>query len=118
MNPSKKFIHDRIVLLLISMDVFVAILAASLVLLRLDPNRQTSYIVEYRSNLGLNALKAGGSATFISFIIFAVFTVIFNIVLSAKVYHVRRHFSVAILAITLLLLVAALIVSNALLISQ
>jgi hypothetical protein len=118
MTTNRRFLHDRVILLLLSINTFVAVLSSILILLRLDPARQTGYIVEYRASRGLNAFQAGGVATFVSFILFAFFVLIFNTVLALRVYHVRRTFSLLILTITMLLLALAMIVSNALLISQ
>lgn len=116
MNIPKKYFHDRMVLLLLSLNTFLALLASILVLLRLDGGRTDGYIVQYRANLGLSAFKTGSASTLISFIIFAGLVLILHVVLSMKVYHVRRHFSVAVLAMGLLLLILAMIVSNALLV--
>ena len=118
MSNTQKFFHDRIVLLLLSVNTFVAVLTSIAILLRLDPSRQTGYIVEYRASRGLNAFKAGGVATFVSFVVFALFVLVFNTILAMRTYQVKRYFAITVLALTTLLLVVALIVSNALLISQ
>jgi hypothetical protein len=116
MNIPKKFFHDRMVLLLLSMNTFVALLSSILILLRLDGGRTDGYIVQYRANLGLSAFKTGSASTLISFIIFAALVLVLHTVLSMRVFHLRRHFSVAILAMGLLLLILGMIVSNALLV--
>lgn len=116
MSPvPKKFIHDRTVLLLLSTNTFLALLGSVLILFRLDPGRGGGYIVQYRSNLGLNTFRSGTSSTLISFIVFAMFVLVFHTVLSARAYHHRRHFAIAVLGLGLLLLLLSLIVSNALL---
>jgi hypothetical protein len=116
MNIPKKYFHDRMVLLLLSINTFVALLSSILILLRLDGGRTDGYIVQYRANLGLSAFKTGSASTLISFIVFAGLVLLFHTIMSMKVYHLRRHFSVAILAMGLLLLVLSMIVSNALLV--
>jgi hypothetical protein len=116
MHIPKKYFHDRVVLLLLTVNTFVAILLSLLILLRLDGGRTDGYIVEYRANLGLSAFKTGDATTLFSFIVFAALVLGIHTVLSMQVYHVRRHFSVAILAMGLMLLVVSLIVSNALLV--
>lgn len=113
---AKRYLHDRLVLLLVSVNTFLAAVTAVWVLLRLDPGRTNGYIVEYRVNRGLSAFKTGSAADIIAFVLFVVFILVFNTVLSRQVYHVRRYFSVAILGATTLLLILALIVSNALLV--
>jgi hypothetical protein len=116
MNIPKKYFHDRMVLLLLTINTFVALLSSMLILLRLDGGRTDGYVVQYRANLGLSAFKTGDASTLISFIIFAGLVLIFHTVMSMKMYHLRRHFSVALLAMALLLLVLVMIVSNALLV--
>lgn len=116
MSPvPKKFIHDRVVLLLLSVNMFLTMLGSLLILLRLEPGRGAGYIVQYRSNLGLDAFKSGSARDLMGFMVFAIFVFVFHTVLSAKAYHHRRHFAVAVLGLGLLLLVLSLIVSNALL---
>jgi hypothetical protein len=116
MSVPKKYLHDRTILLLLSVNTFLAVLSSLLILLRLDPGRGTGYIVQYRSNLGLNEFKSGPSSVLLSFIVFSMLVLVFHVFLSARVYHIRRHFSVVVLGMGLLLLTLSLIVSNALLI--
>lgn len=116
MHVPKKYFHDRLVLLLLSVNTFLALLGSVLILLRLDSGRSQSYIVQYRANLGLSAYKVGDATTFISFIIFAAVVLVFHTLLSMRVYHVRRQVAITVLGMGLLLLTLALIVSNALLI--
>lgn len=116
MQIPKRYFHDRLVLLLLSVNTFLTVLNSVLILLRMDSSRADSYIVQYRSNLGLSAFKAGGSSTFYSFILFGLLTLAFSIILSMRVYPFHRQFAVVILSLGLLLLVLAMIVSNALLV--
>jgi hypothetical protein len=116
MQIPKRYFHDRLVLLLLSVNTFLAILNSILVLLRMDSSRADRYIVEYRSNLGLSAFKAGGSSTFISFMLFSLITLAFSVLLSMRVYPFHRQFAVVILSLGLLLLTLAIIISNALLV--
>ena len=116
MHIPKKYIHDRLVLLLLTVNSFLAVLTSVLILLKLDSSRADSYIVEYRANLGLSVFKSGGSATFISFILFVFLILIMNTALSVRIYEHRRYYAVTVLALGLLLLVLAFIVSNALLV--
>ncbi len=115
MTVPKKYIHDRVILLLLSSDIFLTILSILLILFKLGSNHGNGYIVQYRANLGLSAFKTGDVTTFISFMLFALFTLIFNTILSIRVFHVRRGFAVGVLGLTLLLLVLVIVVSNALL---
>ncbi len=116
METPKKYFHDRLVMLLLSINTFLAILSSVIILLRLDSSRADSYIVQYRQNLGLSAFKAGGSATFISFVLFSVMVLGLHTILSIRVHPFHRQFAIAILSLGMLLLVLTIIVSNALLV--
>lgn len=116
MHIPKNYFHDRVVLLLLTVNTFLATLISAMILLRLDGSRFDDYIVQYRSNLGLNAFKTGSSGAMIGFIVFAVAILVFHTVLSVKTYHVRKHLAHTVLAMASLLLVITLIVSNALLV--
>lgn len=115
MHIPKKYFHDRIVLLLISINTFLTLLCGALVILNIDFNRPDGYIVQYRANLGLSAYKAGSVTVLLSFIGFGVAVSVLHTLLSIKLYEKRRNFSIALLAMGLLLLIITLFVSNALL---
>ncbi len=114
MHIPKTYFHDRLILLLLSCSLFVTVLNTLLTLLRLDSSRG-SYIVQYRGNLGLSAYKAGDSTTFIAFVIFGLMIFAFQIILGMRVYKIHRQYAVIVSALSLLLLVLTLIVSNSLL---
>lgn len=114
MHIPKKYFHDRIILLLISCSLFTVVLNTLLTVLRLDSSRG-SYIVQYRGNLGLSAYKAGDKSTFYSLVIFCILIFVFQILLSIKAFNIRRSYAITISALSLLLLILALIVSNSLL---
>jgi hypothetical protein len=116
MHVPKNFFHDRMVLLLLSVNTFLTLIGSVLILLRLDAGRPDGYVVQYRSDLGLSAFKTGGATTFISFIVFMLFVLVFHTVLSMRVYPIRRQLAVTIMALAALLIVLAIIVSNALLV--
>lgn len=116
MHVPKKFFQDRTVLLLLSINAFLALVVSVKTLFQLDGGRVDGYIVEYRANLGLSAFRTGTATELIAFILFVSFVLVFHFLLSVKAYHIRRHFSLAILGMGTLLLSVALVVSNALLI--
>lgn len=113
----KKYLQDKLVLLLLSANVFLAFLCTVLVFLRLNFGQGAEgYIIEYRSNLGISAFRVGGIAGLISFVGFAVVVITANIVLSVRTYRIKRELSLSILVAGLLLLLFATIVSNALMV--
>jgi hypothetical protein len=116
MTSEQKFFHDRVVLLLLTISSFVVVLASILILLRLDSSQGEGYIVQYRTNLGITAYKAGSATELIAFIFFLVAVLVINTVLGMRVYDVHRQYSITILSLGLLVLTLAFVVSNALLV--
>jgi hypothetical protein len=86
------------------------------VLLRLSSNHGNGYIVQYRSNLGLDAFKTGTITELLSFVGYAILVPVVHTVLSLRTYSIHRQLSIIILALGVLLLILAIIVSNALLV--
>lgn len=110
----KKYLQDRLIVLMLSVNGFIVAVNTLFVLLRLSGGG-TGYIAEYRSNLGLSAFRPGEAIDIAGFIIFAFLIFIITTLLSIKVYHIRHQLARAILAFGLILLVFSAIVSNALL---
>lgn len=111
----KKYLHDRQVLLLISVNVFLALFLAVWVAIRLSTGHN-SYIVQYRASLGIDAFKTGGISELISFVVFGFIVLAVHLTLSVRVYRIHRQLAVTVLGLGVLLLVLAIIVSNALLV--
>ncbi|HYH75566.1 MAG TPA: hypothetical protein VD735_06440 [Candidatus Saccharimonadales bacterium] len=118
MHIPKKYLHDKIVLLLVSINVFLTFLVVVIVLLKAGLGQGVdSYIIEYRANQGLSAFQKGNVLAIFSFVLFALVVAVANIVLSIRTYHLRRALSLTILGLGVLILLLAVIVSNALLAS-
>lgn len=119
MHIPKNYFQDRLVLLLISANAFIATVSTILLLLRLDSADSEGVVSQYHANLGvLSAFEPGSASTFIGFIIFGWAVFALHTLLSMRMYHHRKHFSTAILWMGFLLLVLALVVSNALSVLQ
>lgn len=114
-NP-KRYIHDRLILLLLSVNSFLVIFGALQIALRLG-SRTSGYIVEYRANLGVSHFKPGGAWGLADFIIFMLLIFAVNTLISVRAYRIRREYAAAALAMGLLLLILSIVVSNALLIT-
>ena len=115
MVTPNRYIHDRLVLLLLTANAFFAVLTAVLILLKLDGARSEGYIVQFRPSLGLSAYYKGDSVGILSFAVFSFLVLALHTYLSLRLYNVRRHFAIVILAMGLLLILLSLVVSNALL---
>lgn len=116
MKVPEKYFHDRLILLILSINTFVVLLNSIVILLRLDSSRTDSYIVQYRANLGLSGFGVGTSTTFYSFIIFTLLLLLGSSVLSMRIYAIHRKYAVTILTLSTLIIVLSLIVTNALLV--
>lgn len=114
----KKYLHDRTVLLLISLNSFFMLFGFLSVLLRLGGGKTGSYIVEYRSNLGLSAYKPGDSTDLFKFVLFGAIAFVIFLALSIKIYNLRRYAAIASLGLCSIILALSLVVSNALLVSR
>jgi hypothetical protein len=111
MAVSKKYFRDHLILLLLSTNVFLAVLVV-----RLGTGHGTGYIVQYRSSLGINAFKTGSLTDLLGFIIFPLVVLAAHTMLSLRAYHIHKQLAVAILSLAVVLLVLNIIVSNALLV--
>ena len=115
MTIPKQYLHDRLILLLASVNIFLTLLLSLLTLVRLDTGH-SSYIVQYRSDAAISAFKSGSSTELLGFVVFGLLVLGVHIVISLRVYLIHRQLAVAVLGLGTLLLVLAIIVSNALLV--
>jgi hypothetical protein len=116
MAATKKYFHDHFVLLLLSVNAFLAIAGSIFILLRLSTSHGTSYIVQYRASLGIDAFKTGSVADLIAFIAFALLALGIHTALSIRAYRIHRQLAITILSLGILLLLLTIIISNALLV--
>lgn len=118
MHIPKKYYHDRTILLLVTTTVFFVLLELVLVLLSRGSGGHLN-LVQYRPNLGLSAYTYDSSSLpYISFIVFSFMIAIIHILLSIKIYIIRRHYALVVLGMGVLLLILVIIVSNALMVRQ
>jgi len=111
----KQYLHDRFLLLIGSVNAFLTLLLTILVLARLDTSH-SSYIVQYRANVAIDAFKSGSSTELYGFIVFGLLVFVFHLLISSRVYLIHRQLAAVVLGLGTLLLVLSLIVSNALLV--
>ncbi len=115
MATPKRYIHDRVVLLILTVNTFFTILTGVLILLKIDNARTEAYIIQYRPTLGLSRYFRGNSVGILSFAVFSLFVLVFHTILSSRVYPLRRHLAITILGMGLLLIILSLIISYSLL---
>lgn len=114
MELPKKYLHDRLVLLLIMLLAVLLVVGVSLVLLRFDSSKNPTTIVAFRPNVSGASYQSGKPIDIYSMAVFMAFTAIGAVVLSARVYMLKRYLSLFILASSVFLLILATIVSNSL----
>ena len=112
--PPKSFFHDRLILLILSINTFLAIALIITALLSVNDS-SAGYIKEFRSDLGLDGYKAGGMIDILAFAAFSLILYVFQFLAATKLYHIRRHLSLIILLLSLIVYIFALMVINALL---
>src|SRR4051812_1605609 len=116
MTASKRYFHDHFVLLLLSINAFLAAAGSILILLRLSTSHGSGYIVQYRAGTGISDFKTGTVVGLLSFVAFAAVVLAVEVMLSLSAYKINRQLAIFILSLGILLLVLMIIVSNALLI--
>lgn len=115
MHTPKRYIHDRLILLLLTANAFFAVLTTVMILLRFGSSQNEGFIVQYRPSLGLSRYFRGEKTDILSFAAFVILVVVIHTILSIKVYPIRRHFAVVVLGMGLLLILLALVISYSLL---
>src|SRR3989338_11131601 len=114
MELPKKFLHDSIVLLMITLLAVLVVVGVAVVLLRFDISKNPTTIVAYRPNISGASYQSGKPIDIYSMAIFMAITAVGAVILSARVYVLKRYLSIFILAGSVFLLILATIVSNSL----
>src|SRR5271154_6167199 len=107
MTISKKYFHDHLVMLLLSINVFLAVGGGLFILLSLSTGHSNGYIVQCRdcSNpLAINKFTNGSVIGLLSFVVFAALVLVIHTVLSLRAYQIHRQLAIAILTLGVLLL--------------
>jgi hypothetical protein len=111
MATPKRYTHDRTILLLLSVNIFLALLIAVLVILSLTGNSDRVLTIEHRPALGLDANRVGSGFDMASLVLFPLLAAVVHTVLSAKIHPIRRHLAVVVLAMGTILIMLSGIVS-------
>lgn len=117
---SKKYFHDKTILLLLSVVGFLTICITLSVVLRLGTGQGISdYYVEYRQGPSSSARgdfsPTGNVWAILTFVWFGLIVAVVSTGLSIKTYTIKRELAVIVLALAVILLLLAAIVSNVLL---
>lgn len=120
MSIQKKYFYDKLVLVLLSALMFLTIVLTLSVVLRLGSGQGISdYYIEYRQGPSHSTRgdfsPTGNVWAMLNFVWFALVTLAFSFIISFKVFRIKREIAVVVLALGVLLILLACIVSNVLL---
>jgi len=114
MEIPKRFLHDRLVLLLITLISVLTVLGVSLVLIRFDASRNPTTTIAYRPNITGSQYQSGKPIDIYTLALFMLVVAGAAAFLSSRVYYLRRSLSIFILGSSLFLLLISIVVANAL----
>jgi len=110
----KKFLHDRLVLLLLTLIAVLVVIGVSVVLLRFDVSRNPTTIVAYRPNVSGTQYLSGKPIDIYSLAVYMIVTSAAAIIISARIYIAKRPAALFLLGSTIFLLILSTIVANSL----
>jgi len=119
MAQAKTYFHDHLVMLLLSINAFLALGGALFLLISLGSGHSNGYIMQCRDcsdPTAVNRFTNGSVGGLLSFVVFGALVLAVHSALSYRAYRIHRQLAVAILALGVLLLTLMIIVSNALLV--
>jgi hypothetical protein len=111
MDLSKKFLHDRTVLLMVTAIAILLAIGVSIVLLRFDPSKNPTTTVAYRQNVAGINYQSGKPIDIYTMAVFMLLISAGSVYLSSRVYVIRRNAAIFLLAGTIFLLILAARVS-------
>lgn len=115
MTTPTKYFHDRSVLLLLTLNSLLVVTGILFVLLHLDSSKGTAYIIQCRlCDTAAHEFKGGSAFDMTGFIFFLLITFGFSLFISRRIYNERRHVALAIMMMTSVLAIFALLVSYSL----
>jgi hypothetical protein len=114
MNIPKKFLHNRLILAMLTIIALLLVVGVASVLLRFDAAKNPTTITAYRPNISGSGVISGKAIDIYEFAIFMLVITGMNILISIRAFHVRHFVSIFILGATIFLLILSIVVSNAL----
>ena len=114
MEISKRFLHDRLVLLLLTILAALTTIGVCSVLIRFDVSKNPTTTAAYRQNLVGIYYQSGKPIDIYALALFMIVTAVASSLIAYRVYNLRRQIAAFLLASANFLLVLAIIVANAL----
>ncbi len=107
MAASKKYFHDHLVLLLLSVNAFLALAGGIFILVRLIGSHGNGFIVQCRDcadPTAINKFTTGNVTDILAFVAFGLIVLAVNTSLSLRVYQIHRQLALTVLGLGVLLL--------------
>lgn len=114
MELPKKFLHDRVILILVTAMAVLLAIGVTTVLIRFDISKNPTTTIAYRPSISGTVYQNGKPIDIYSLAMFMIVIAVSAVVLSAQLYNLRRSISLFILGSTIFLLILSAIVANAL----
>lgn len=114
MQPTNRYLHDRVVLILLTVIAVLTVIGVGSVLIRFDSGGNATTIAGYRPNLSSSTYVSGSSLDIYELPLYMVLVAATGVILSNKLYKIGRDTALLMLGGTVFLLVMAVVVSNAL----
>lgn len=114
MDLPKKYLHDRAVLMLISVIAGLVVIGVSVVMLRFDVSRNPATVVAYRPNISGTQYISGKPIDIYSIALFMVLISVAAIAISSRIYEFKKPAAMFLLGSTVFLLILSTIVANSL----
>jgi len=115
MHIPKNYFHNRTVLALLSVNAALFLLSVMGVILGVNPGENPNSIVAYRAVEGVDTGQISGpTGDLYQFALFSIVVTVAAVMISMKLYSHRKHLSVGVLGMNILLLAMAIIIFNAL----
>jgi hypothetical protein len=118
MQPSKRYLHDRVILIFLTIIAILVVIGVSSVLLRFDASQNSTTIAGYRPNLSSSTYVSGNALDIYELPLFMILISAIGIILSVRLFRIARDASLFMLASTTFLLVISIITANALIALQ
>jgi hypothetical protein len=118
MATPRKYFHDHLVLLLLSINAFLALAGSIYILVLLGTSHGNGYIVQCRDCSNPNAINrftSGSILELLALAAFAIMVFVIHTTLSLRTYKIHRQLAIAILAMGVLLLLLTLRIGGSLL---
>ena len=114
MDKSKRFLHDRLVLSLVTLITALSAIGVFSVLIRFDVSKNPTTTAAYRQNLVGIYYQSGKPLDIYLLAIFMAFVAVASVLIAYRTYNLRRQIAIFLLSSASFLLILSVVVANAL----